>query len=314
MEHPVKEVRNVIRSLTQGTPDEQQDAVYRYFSPGASFVHPFCRVPSFVGVKVPGVGELDSRALILAILKWYKMLSPKIELEIESCVFDQRTNLLYVKISQVFSIWLIPFHRAPVSLVSVLHLVPSPGPSSTANGAHTTTNTTIAAADDFRITGFVATQEQAIDASREKRQHIEQGSEPSYAKVAKTGEPSASPDQDKDEQLQQQQEQQQQQQQQQPQWGKRKGGHSRSASQGGAGTGAGAGDAGAGRPTRYYIKKQEDLYQVNEFVKFVLMAPGASLCGLFQLGATLFCAAGVLLLSPVVRAVGVAGRGKERVA
>lgn len=68
----VKEVRNVIRSLTQGTPDEQQDAVYRYFLPGASFMHPFCRVPSFVGLKVPGTGELDSRALIVAILKWCK--------------------------------------------------------------------------------------------------------------------------------------------------------------------------------------------------------------------------------------------------
>ncbi|KXX74128.1 hypothetical protein MMYC01_208953 [Madurella mycetomatis] len=273
MEHPVKEVRNVIRSLTQGPPDEQQDAVYRYFLPGASFMHPFCRVPSFVGLKVPGAGELDSRALIVAILKWYKILSPKIELDIESCVFDQRTNLLYVKISQVFSIWLIPFHRAPVSFVTVLHLDPAPAPAShssplsptTVNGTGSTT------------ANPPSTPEQPYDAAQEKLHSIQEGSEPSYAAVAASDpEASASADQDRD----------------------RK--------QGAA--------AGSSKPMRYYIKKQEDLYQVNEFLKFVLMAPGASVCGAFQLLATMVCVLGVILLGPLVRAVGAAGRGKERVA
>lgn len=44
------------------------------------------------------------------------------------------------------------------------------------------------------------------------------------------------------------------------------------------------------------------------------MAPGASVYGAFQLLATVFCVVGVILLSPVMRAVGVAGKGKERVA
>lgn len=70
MEHPVKEIRNVIRSITQGTPNQQHDAVYKYFTPGASFQHPFCRVPSFQNVHIPGVGDFDSRAVIVAILKW----------------------------------------------------------------------------------------------------------------------------------------------------------------------------------------------------------------------------------------------------
>ncbi|GAB1318960.1 Putative flavin-binding monooxygenase-like protein [Madurella fahalii] len=286
MEHPVKEIRNVIRSLTQGTPDEQQDAVYRYFLPGASFMHPFCRVPSFVGLKLPGAGELDSRALIVAILKWYKILSPKIELDIESCVFDQRTNLLYVKISQVFSIWLIPFHRAPVSLVTVLHLAPAPAPAPHSSSSATVNGTSSANANP------PSTPEQPYDAAQEKLQSIQEGSEPSYAAVVASGpEASASTDQDKD--------------------SKQGGGKGGSR---GAVAAKGSTDAGSSKPVRYYIKKQEDLYQVNEFLKFVLLAPGASVCGAFQLLATMVCVFGVILLSPLMRAVGIAGRGIQRVA
>ncbi|KAJ4300325.1 hypothetical protein N0V88_002998 [Collariella sp. IMI 366227] len=65
-----EEIKTVIESLTQGTPEEQHDAIYRYFAPGATFSHPFCRVPSFKKLHLPGVGELDSRALITAIYRW----------------------------------------------------------------------------------------------------------------------------------------------------------------------------------------------------------------------------------------------------
>lgn len=37
-------------------------------------------------------------------------------------VFDQRTGLLYVSIRQTFALWFVPFYRAPVRLVTVLHL------------------------------------------------------------------------------------------------------------------------------------------------------------------------------------------------
>ncbi|KAL2130371.1 hypothetical protein VTI74DRAFT_6553 [Chaetomium olivicolor] len=70
MENPARDIKGVIQSLTQGTPDEQRDAIYRYFAPGATFDHPFCRVPSFKKLHLPGVGELDSRALITAIYRW----------------------------------------------------------------------------------------------------------------------------------------------------------------------------------------------------------------------------------------------------
>jgi hypothetical protein len=36
--------------------------------------------------------------------------------------YDETNLILYVNISQIFSIWIIPFHRAPVNLTSVLKL------------------------------------------------------------------------------------------------------------------------------------------------------------------------------------------------
>lgn len=73
----------------------------RYFTPSASFAHPFCRTGSYditeyfeggrlervlnstgMGGVVKEVG--NSRGLIGGIYRWYKILSPKIELEVDS--------------------------------------------------------------------------------------------------------------------------------------------------------------------------------------------------------------------------------------
>lgn len=74
MNDPIQDVGRVVHTLTQGTPNEQEAALETYYTEDASFIHPFCRVNSFPG----------SRGRILAILKWYKIMSPRIELEIES--------------------------------------------------------------------------------------------------------------------------------------------------------------------------------------------------------------------------------------
>jgi hypothetical protein len=37
-------------------------------------------------------------------------------------VFDQRSGTLYVSLRQTFSVWFVPFYRAPVKLVTVLQL------------------------------------------------------------------------------------------------------------------------------------------------------------------------------------------------
>ncbi|KAH6606981.1 hypothetical protein Trco_006134 [Trichoderma cornu-damae] len=126
MENPVQEIASVIHSLTKGSPQQQQDAINAYFLSNASFVHPFCRVPSISKGSIPLARDVDSRWLILGIYRWYRTLSPRIKLTIDSsephAVFDQRNRTLYVSIRQTFSIWFIPFHSSSVKLLSVLQL------------------------------------------------------------------------------------------------------------------------------------------------------------------------------------------------
>lgn len=74
MDDPVKEVEGVVRQLTQTPPSVQRSAILTYFAPDAEFIHPFCRTGSFEG----------SRFLIRAIYRWYKIMSPRIELDINS--------------------------------------------------------------------------------------------------------------------------------------------------------------------------------------------------------------------------------------
>jgi len=112
------------------------------------------------------------------IFRWYKILSPKIVVDVKSVTFDQRHQTLYVSMSQIFSFFFLPFYKPDVSLVTVLQLFHEPD-----------TN-------------------------------------------------------------------------------------------------------------KFYIQKQEDLYQLNEFVKFVLPG-GATFFYLWQWFATLLCAVGAIVLSPV---------------
>ncbi|KAK4103618.1 hypothetical protein N658DRAFT_514439 [Parathielavia hyrcaniae] len=238
MENPAEEIRHVIRALTQGTPEEQHDAIYRYYAPGATLEHPFCRVPSFTDLKVPGVGHFDSRALITATYRWYKILSPRINLKIESCVLDEQTNTIYLRIFQVFSIWFIPLHRAPVRLVTVLHLTPT-------------------------IPSDAGSPPPPYDAAREKLHAVQEGAEPSYAAVASGGASSEQAEQHHQEQE----------------------------------------DEARRRATRYLIRKQEDLYQVNEFLKFVSLRPGAAVAALLQLYSTLLCLVGAIVLGPLMKAI-----------
>ncbi|KAF2739418.1 hypothetical protein EJ04DRAFT_484221 [Polyplosphaeria fusca] len=112
MENPEREISGVIHLLTQSPPSTQQEAIDTYFTPDASFTHPFCRTGSWE----------NSRFLVHAIYRWYKIMSPKIDITVHSVAFDKPNLLLYVTISQIFRIWLVPFYRAPVKLVTVLEL------------------------------------------------------------------------------------------------------------------------------------------------------------------------------------------------
>ncbi|KAL4865392.1 hypothetical protein BDV12DRAFT_200139 [Aspergillus spectabilis] len=117
MEDPVAEVPTVIHLLTQSPPSLQETTIERFFTPTAEFVHPFCRIWRYNG----------SRWAVKKIYQWYKIMSPRIELEVRSVAFDKENLKLYVSIFQIFSIWLIPFHVAPVSLTTVLDLTTDPG-------------------------------------------------------------------------------------------------------------------------------------------------------------------------------------------
>ncbi|KAJ5190163.1 uncharacterized protein N7498_009148 [Penicillium cinerascens] len=126
MENPVVEIPALIHHLTQSSPTLQQKTLEQFFTSDASFVHPFCRVPSFEG----------SRWWILKVFQWYKIMSPRIKMDIHSIAFDEDHLKLYVQMSQVFSIWIVPFHVASVTLTTVLDLTTdSKKASSSANGA-----------------------------------------------------------------------------------------------------------------------------------------------------------------------------------
>ena len=113
---PVRDIPLIIRSLCQTPPSIQEATLNHYFTPNASFTHPFCRTGSFEG----------SRWVIGCIYRWYKIMSPRIELNIDSIAYDEPNLLLYVSMHQVFRIWIIPGHATHVKLVTVLQLVRKP--------------------------------------------------------------------------------------------------------------------------------------------------------------------------------------------
>jgi hypothetical protein len=78
-----KQISHVIHLLTEGSPADQKRALDTYFLPDASFLHPLCRVPSFSKNNVPLLGEIDSRWVLWMIYRWYKILSPRILLDVE---------------------------------------------------------------------------------------------------------------------------------------------------------------------------------------------------------------------------------------
>ncbi|KAL1859872.1 hypothetical protein Plec18167_006344 [Paecilomyces lecythidis] len=120
MEDPVREISTVIGLLVQSPPELQKQTIERFFTPDAAFIHPFCRTWSWFG----------SRWLIIKIYQAYKIMSPRIEYEVKSVAFDKEHMKLYVTLSQIFSIFIVPFYVAPVTLTTVLTLTNYPYASS----------------------------------------------------------------------------------------------------------------------------------------------------------------------------------------
>ncbi|KAH8809311.1 hypothetical protein F5884DRAFT_401389 [Xylogone sp. PMI_703] len=122
MERPKEEIPKVIHLLTEGSPTEQKYALETYFLPDAAFIHPLCRAPSFSNITIPLIGVINSRWVIWMIYRWYKILSPKIVLDVECSGFDETCPILFVNIHQIFSIWFVPFYKSDVHLTTILHL------------------------------------------------------------------------------------------------------------------------------------------------------------------------------------------------
>ncbi|KAI1105860.1 hypothetical protein F4804DRAFT_98347 [Jackrogersella minutella] len=125
MDDPEDQIQHVIRALTVHSRYDQSNALEDYFLPDAYFIHPFCRVPSFGGRKIPFTNQIvNSRHFISFIYQWYRILSPDIKLDIVSTSFDKKNNLLYVSIRQTFTLWFVPLSlwKANVRLVTVLEL------------------------------------------------------------------------------------------------------------------------------------------------------------------------------------------------
>ncbi|KAF2650955.1 hypothetical protein K491DRAFT_696856 [Lophiostoma macrostomum CBS 122681] len=117
MENPTKEIPEIIHTLTQSSPSKQHEAIETYFTSNAAFTHPLCRTSSWE----------NSKFLIHSIYRWYKIMSPRIDLTINSVAFDEANLMLYVNMNQVFRIWIFPWYSAPVELTTVLKLVHNKG-------------------------------------------------------------------------------------------------------------------------------------------------------------------------------------------
>lgn len=71
----------------------------------------------------------------------------------------------------------------------------------------------------------------------------------------------------------------------------------------------GNGVNGGSSSKRYLITKQEDFYQVNDFLKFLFSSPGAWVWYVIQVWNSILCVVGVVFLEPLVRALGIKREG-----
>ena len=91
MDNPEKEVADVIRVVAGATtPDSQIDAIEKYFTRDASFLHPLCFV-------APGQ---DSRSRIILIYLFYRALIPRTNFEIQSVAWDRQAGRVFIALIQ----------------------------------------------------------------------------------------------------------------------------------------------------------------------------------------------------------------------
>ncbi|EPQ53259.1 hypothetical protein GLOTRDRAFT_111915 [Gloeophyllum trabeum ATCC 11539] len=113
MQSPAEEIAQVIKLLcSSASPDIQKATVEKYFCPDAEFRHPLCHVP-------PGI---KSREEILGIYQWYRIMSPKLSIEVHSVMYDERQGRLITDSTQLFHIRWNPFRPASARLMTHIKL------------------------------------------------------------------------------------------------------------------------------------------------------------------------------------------------
>ncbi|KAJ8497053.1 hypothetical protein ONZ51_g767 [Trametes cubensis] len=135
MEDPAKEISNVVVLVTDAVnPEIQKAAVLRYYAPDASFHHPLSAVKS----------APNSRAAILSILQWYRVLCPMPSVRVTSVTYDEEKNSVFLDVTQSFH-YNAHTRRASVHrLIVRLTLRPEPSPEDPSKTIYL-----IAAQEDF---------------------------------------------------------------------------------------------------------------------------------------------------------------------
>ncbi|PKI82446.1 hypothetical protein MVES1_003339 [Malassezia vespertilionis] len=109
MEHPVREIKGVVRGLVCAkNAQEQRATAQKYMTPNASFDHPMCAVPSFPGSRDSG---------LLPIYQWLRIMFMDTLIDIHSVAYDEDNEKIYLSATQTL--------RCNVPLIRYI-IVPKP--------------------------------------------------------------------------------------------------------------------------------------------------------------------------------------------
>ncbi|KIM44240.1 hypothetical protein M413DRAFT_443262 [Hebeloma cylindrosporum] len=113
MENPVKEIVSIVQQLVAtDSPNVQKAALETYMTPDVAFRHPVCVVES----------HANSRDTLLGIYQWARVLSPRVEIKVDSIVFDENRRVMYLESVQWFKLFFLPTIASPARLITRLTL------------------------------------------------------------------------------------------------------------------------------------------------------------------------------------------------
>lgn len=207
------------------------------------------------------------------MLRWYRAISPRVDLVVNGAVLHEESKTLYVDINQRMALCFVPFYVARVHLVTVLSLVEDPVLAR--RQRRLVKGEQVRQAYYDHATQHRAAHGAAPAAPRPVSKSGDGGAElPSFAEVAASAKPllsdktvtfttAASSTNDHQED-----------------------GHVQD---------------GHGDGPRFLIAKQEDLYQTNQWIKFLLpFGIGSTMVVSIQVFVAAFCAVSVVFTFPIV--------------